>query len=160
MLTFSQLAGVGGDIPIPKLSDSETSAIARTLFSPRQGGQDGVGWRGWGLYNYTSHSQQVLLYTDFQFFFNVYLFLRDGGARTHKPRDHDLSRRQTLDRLSHPSSIVHGFLFPRRKKHDVHYFPPCGPCSSYTGSITAVPVTEHFYHSPYVPALHIPGISH
>ena len=39
------------------------------------------------------------------------------GARTHRPRDHDLSRSRTLNRLSHPGAPgIRWFTVHRRKK--------------------------------------------
>ena len=33
------------------------------------------------------------------------------GARTHRPRDHDLSRSRTLNRRSHPGGPTRGYIF-------------------------------------------------
>ena len=63
------------------------------------------------------------------------------GAQTHKPRDHDLSRSRTLNRLSHPSTPCHVYLTLRvyllilesasilRTGPDSKYFRLCRPDS-------------------------------
>ena len=46
------------------------------------------------------------------------------GARTHGPRDHDLSRSQTLNRLSHPGapSLAQLLKYPCKTPHGKSYF--------------------------------------